>query len=232
MDSSSPSIDLMLSSGFLAFARHLGVLESLETEGWNVQGVCGTSSGALVGALYASGMSLEEIAEELSAQVPLTQLAFHAAPWKGMFSLRRVVKRLHDWLPPRFSDLERPFAVGVMGADGQHVLLREGALPEAVAASCAIPMVFAPVLVEGVPYQDGGFVDRLGADAWTDWRGPRPTVVHLVDRSNGAPTPPPENALLIRTPRSGAQFWSLGDFHGQIQEARSLADQALKNADY
>ena len=47
--------DLVLSSGFLAFARHVGVLRAVERSGQDVTGVCRTSSGALVGALWAAG---------------------------------------------------------------------------------------------------------------------------------------------------------------------------------
>lgn len=52
-------------------------------------------------------------------------------------------------LPPTFDGLERDFAVGVVTADGQHVLIDQGPLPEAVAASAAIPFIFANVDVPG-----------------------------------------------------------------------------------
>ena len=47
--------DLVLSSGFLAFAAQCGFLQAVEESGIAVDGVCGTSSGALAGALWASG---------------------------------------------------------------------------------------------------------------------------------------------------------------------------------
>lgn len=49
----------------------------------------------------------------------------------------------------RFEDLDREFAVGVVSSEGQHVLIDAGPLPEAVAASAAIPVVFSAVEVPG-----------------------------------------------------------------------------------
>lgn len=53
--------DLVLSSGFLAFAYHSGFLEAVAEAGIRVRGVMGTSSGALSGALYSAGYSPIEV---------------------------------------------------------------------------------------------------------------------------------------------------------------------------
>ena len=64
------AFDLVLSSGFLAFARHVGVLRAVERSGNEVSGLCGTSSGALVGALWAAGVSADRVLEKIVAQQP------------------------------------------------------------------------------------------------------------------------------------------------------------------
>ena len=218
--------DLILSSGFLAFARHVGVLRAIERLGLPVDGVCGTSSGALVGALWSAGMNSHEIEERLSAQTPISMMHIHGAPWRGLFDMRSVIRQLTEWLPPTFEALEHPFGVGVMNAEGESRVLCSGPLVPAVAASCAIPFVFAPVCVQNQWYRDGGAVDRTGLCAWRERRGIRPTLLHLVDRTGGAPTVMqdiPEDVRVIRTRRSGAQFWSLGDFARQVAEAEQSA---------
>ena len=48
-------MDVILSSGFLAFARHIGVFDAIEECDIEVDAICGTSSGSMVGALYAAG---------------------------------------------------------------------------------------------------------------------------------------------------------------------------------
>jgi len=220
-------VDLVLSSGFLAFARHCGFLRAVEESGVAVDGICGTSSGALVGALWAAGIPAAQIAERLSSRRPFTLLQPTLTPWRGLFSLRRLIALLDDWLPPTFADLEHPLAVGVMSAQGRGSLLSAGSLPQAVAASCAVPYLFAPVEVDGTRYQDGGAVDRLGLEPWLQMRGGAQQLIHLVERSAGADTSVPSAVSVVKTPRSGAGFWSLGDFPAQLEEARQLTQEAL-----
>jgi predicted acylesterase/phospholipase RssA len=223
-------VDLVLSSGFLAFARQAGFLAAVEDAALEVGGVCGTSSGALAGSLWAAGMPAAQIARELSAQAPIRLFRPSWTPWRGVMSLGHIVERLRDWLPPTFADLDRPFGVGVRYPDGSAGVLTSGPLPEAVAASCAIPGVFTPVHVAGVPLQDGGVVCRTGLDAWRAIRDARPTLLHLVGRSgNGAEPvgPAPEGVCIVRTPRSHARFWDLGDFAGQMDEARRLTSDEI-----
>lgn len=214
-------MDLVLSSGFLAFARHCGFLSGVEEAGLPVGGLCGTSSGALVGALWLAGFPAARIAEELSADAPIRSMSPRLAVWGGVFSMDKVLVRLREWLPPRFDDLGRPFGVGVLRTDGAGELVTSGSLPEAVAASCAVPYLFAKVPVDGRRLGDGGAVDRLFLSPWRAHRGLEVApLVHLVDRSAGAPTDVPDDVAVVRTPRSGAKFWNLGDFEGQMEDAR------------
>src|SRR5215471_18459378 len=57
----TPSIGIALGGGFARGIAHIGVLKVLEEEGIPVRVVTGTSVGALIGAVYCSGMSIEEL---------------------------------------------------------------------------------------------------------------------------------------------------------------------------
>lgn len=221
-------MDLILSSGFLAFARHLGVLEALRARDVETEAIVGTSSGALVGALFQAGMTLPAMSDLLGGRPPLRSLSLNKKPWRGLFSTAKVVRILGRHLPERFEDLPKPLAVGVCDEQGNHHLIHEGQLMPALLASMAIPRVFPSVPIDGRHYVDGGVVDRAGVDAWRRWRPGREAIVHIVARSHGRQVRfDGVGTLVIRTPRSGAQFWSLGDFAGQRAEARALADVAL-----
>lgn len=226
-------MDVVLSSGFLAFAAHAGFLRAVEERGIAVDGVCGTSSGALVGALWAAGLPAEEILERLTARSPLRWARLHAAPWTGAFSLSAVLVELRSVLPPTFADLGRPFAVGVAmpGRPPLHVLLASGPLPEAVAASCAVPGLFAPVVVGDRSWMDGGLADRTGLEQWRDLRHGASQLVHLVDPSRPGRRVPelPPDVLVVRSPRARARLWSLGDTAAAYADSRTRALTAFDN---
>ena len=220
--------DIVLSSGFLAFARHLGVLRATERNGLSVDGVCGTSSGALIGALWASGRSTEEIAEELRVLRPMQLMGGHWRIWEGLFSLAPLIQHLEQRLPATFDGLERPFAVGVQRPDKSHALLSSGPLALSVAASCAMPGIFRPIAIDSIRCVDGGAADRLGLAAWRELRGPRATLVHEVARTAGKDVRPEDpDSVWIRTPRSRASFWNLKDFDNQLEEAMETAADVL-----
>ncbi len=118
--------------------------------GMHVGGIMGTSAGALTGSLYAAGYTPREVARELSRVPPIQLLRPSLEPWKGgLLTLDGVVDRLREVLPSTFEELEKDFAVGVVTDSGEHVLIDSGPLPEAVAASAAIPVIFNSVEVPG-----------------------------------------------------------------------------------
>lgn len=221
-------VDLVLSSGFLAFAAQTGFLQGIEQAGIEVDALCGTSSGALAGALWLAGGSAAEVGALLSERRPLAWVRPHLTPWRGALSLSPMLDELRRRLPARFEDLDRPFGVGVILPDGTHGLIRSGSLPEAVAASCAIPRLFLPVVVDGTRCADGGLLDRTAIAAWRHYRGPNETVVHLVDSPrNPGPIDLPAEAVVVRSPASGASLWSLGDFDAQRRVALASTLAAL-----
>ena len=245
-------VDLVLSSGFLAFAHHTGFLAAVDDGGLSVAGVMGTSAGALTGALYAAGHAPAAVAEELARVAPIRYLRPCKAPWRGLASLDGVVARLRDLLPATFEELPLEFAVGVVDAQGVHTIIDSGPLPEAVAASAAIPGMFAPLAIPHAvspgPFRDGGVVDRTGLRAWRARRAaqaaarghgaapPPPALVHVIHRSSAfsgeddVASTGERRVLVVQSPRAGAALWSLGDFEGARDAARARAGAAVAAA--
>ena len=58
---SRPRIGLALSGGGARGAAHIGVIRVLQEQKVPIDCIAGTSMGAIIGGLYASGMSLQEI---------------------------------------------------------------------------------------------------------------------------------------------------------------------------
>lgn len=222
-------MDLILSSGFLAFARHLGVLRAVTSLDLQPDALVGTSSGALVGALSAAGHELPDIERILSARPALFGVGISPTPWRGLLTAGPLRRRLAGLLPEQFEQLPRPLGLGVCDELGRHRLLTSGPLIDAVLASCAIPGLFGAQRIGPRRCHDGGVVDRVGTTAWRHWRPNRRAVVHIVERSRGALVEPDTTGqLVVRTPRSNARFWSYGDFRGQVEQAYELARRQLE----
>lgn len=215
------AVDIILSAGWLAFARHIGFLEGLADNHVDVDAVVGTSSGSLVGALWAAGLSLDAIAEEVTATRPFRALRPSRTPWRGVCSMRGLMNRIRNHLPKRIEDLERPFAVGVCRGPNSAHLLTSGSLAEAVAASCAVPGLFASVDVDGQRWLDGGWADRTAVDGWREWRPAATGVLHLIETQTGS-FPAPAGIPLVRSQPSGAHLWTLGDHVKQRAETLAL----------
>lgn len=214
--------DLVLTSGFLAFGSQTGFLAAVESVALPVGAVCGTSSGALAAALWIAGKRASEVFDLLTARPPLRNVRPSLCCWRGALTLDPVIDLLRRYLPPRFEDLPIPLFVGVQDLMGSHRLLGSGPLPEAVAASCAMPWIFQPVSVDGTRYVDGGAADRTALGPFRALRGRQPTIVHWVDRSHGTEVPITDaNELrIVRSPRSGAQLWRLGPARQRYEQTR------------
>lgn len=163
--SDSRVFGLALSGGVLRGATHVGVLKVLEREGLRPDRVAGTSAGAIVGALYAAGLSPEEIHYQ-ARSFRWTSLARPTWKlWSNLLDLEPMIRWLRELGLGDFSDLEIPFAaVACDLATGRSVALREGDVAEAVRASTAVPALFPLVERDGCQLVDGGIVNDLPID--------------------------------------------------------------------
>ncbi len=160
-----PSIGIALSGGMALSIAHIGVLTALEEAGIEISYIAGTSGGAIVGACYAAGVSLEAIAEGAST-IRWRRMAGLQRPRLGFFSSENIATFLSSQIGDiTFADLRIPFrAVTVDLVTGEEIDIGEGNVGQAVRASCTIPGVFDPVHVEGRLLVDGGLVNRIPVD--------------------------------------------------------------------
>ncbi len=126
---------------------HIGVLRVLERRGLKPEFIAGTSAGSLVGALYASGKSTDEI-EALAGRIF----------WPKLLGTRGLADFCRDYLPRTFAELQIPLSVVVTALPSRKpVVFESGDLAEAITASCAMPWLFRRVEIHGRMYTDGGW---------------------------------------------------------------------------
>ncbi len=144
---------------------HIGVLTALEEAGLEIQYVAGTSGGAIVGACYAAGVPLEQIAEQAST-IRWRRIAGLQRPRLGVFSSENIATFVSSQIGDvTFADLRIPFrAVAADLLTGEELDIGEGDVGQAVRASCTIPGVFDPVSLGDRLLADGGLVNRIPVD--------------------------------------------------------------------
>ncbi len=163
-------VALVLSSGGPRGWAYIGAIEELESRGYNITSVAGTSIGSLIGGIYAAG-KLEEVKEWL----------FTLDAWK-VFSLMdlsisrnhlvkgdKVIEAIKEIVPDiNIEDLNIPYrAVAADLYTGEEVVFDQGPLFEAVRASISIPSLFRPVKYGYRTLVDGGIVNTMPIDRVT-----------------------------------------------------------------
>jgi predicted acylesterase/phospholipase RssA len=153
---------LVLSGGGARGFAHVGVLEIVEELQLAVDLVVGVSMGSIIGAGYAAGLSSAQMANLARAMRLLN--VFRPRPGRlnlvDPAGIRAVISRIFGDL--RFADLERELVVVSSSlTTGEHVVIRDGPVVDAIVASCAIPLVFPPVSRDGHLLLDGGLIDGL-----------------------------------------------------------------------
>jgi NTE family protein len=179
---SKPSISLALGGGGARGLAHIVVLEAFDEIGIKPTRIAGTSIGAVYGAAYAAGLSAKLIRahteETLRQRFDFMRQIFaaRAQPISKLLSLVPLRNALLDpavlldailpsGVPQTFEALAIPLTVIACDFYAQsEVVFSTGELRSAVAASMALPVVFAPVMRDGRALVDGGFVNPLPFD--------------------------------------------------------------------
>ncbi|OQY14935.1 MAG: patatin [Desulfobacterium sp. 4572_20] len=171
----APKIGLALGSGSARGWAHIGVIKALTEAGIHVDYVAGTSVGAVVGAVYASGRidSFKDVVLQLDWK-KIASFLDVVFPKSGLIDGNRIAEFIRSHVGEKnIEDLSLPFcAVSTDLATGNEVVFQDGDIIEAVRASISVPGVFTPVRKSGAILVDGGLVNpvpvsvvrKMGAD--------------------------------------------------------------------
>ena len=168
-------IGLALGSGSARGWAHIGVIKALDEAGIRLDYIAGTSAGAVVGAVYASGRidSLKDVVLRLDWRKVISFLDV-VFPKSGLIDGKKIADFVRTNVGEKnIEDLRLPFcAVSTDLATGNEVLIKNGDIIEAVRASISMPGVFTPVKISNAILVDGGLVNpvpvsvarKMGAD--------------------------------------------------------------------
>ncbi len=165
-------IGLVLGAGAARGLAHIGVLKVLDEEKIHVDFIAGTSIGALIGAIYASGVSAKEM-EEITLNVDKTKTITLFAPtisYSGLVDGNKIMKFIESIIGRQnIGDLNIPFAaIATDVMTGEETIITEGSLLHALRASISIPGIFTPAKYNGKFLVDGGLVNPVPVSAIVD----------------------------------------------------------------
>ncbi len=167
MPMNKQKIALVLSTGGARGIAHIGAIEELERNGFEISSVAGCSMGALIGAAYACGrlQACKELLLGLDKR-KMFGLADVTLARDGFLKGERVMQALSKILPDiAIEELPIPFsAVATDILTEQEVVIDSGRLYDAVRASISIPTVFRPFKYQGRTLTDGGMINPIPLD--------------------------------------------------------------------
>jgi len=155
-------LGIVLSGGGSRGLAHAGVLRALVEDGIEPDCVSGTSSGAIIGALYAAGHSAAEMLRFFEVANPF-RLSRLALGKPGFIDGEKIAADFKQWLPDdSFEALHKPlFVTATDLVAGRLEIFSSGPLVRTLIASSAVPFVFSPTAIGDRLFADGGIVDNF-----------------------------------------------------------------------
>lgn len=195
---SDKKVGLALGGGSARGFAHLGVLKVFEEENIPIDCIAGCSMGALLGGIYATGLSLEKLTERAVTFHALKYIDFTMPFSEGEIRGNKVedlLKEITDDVS--IEDTKIPYrCLATCIEEGDAHYFSSGKLYKAIRASISLPGIFEPVKLDGKTLVDGGMMDRSGISA-LKLLDPDIIIASDVDYHGGSlPTPQTKKEVL------------------------------------
>lgn len=162
MNNKTYQLGYALSGGGAKGLAEIGIIKALEEAGYQPDIICGVSAGSVVGLLYADGNTPDEMFE-MFENVEFTQYAKMHVPKMGFFQMDAFRKAIMKKVKARtFEQLQIPLRIVATDLNNQcSVVFDKGDIFKPLIASCSMPIMFSPILINGHYYADGGIMKNL-----------------------------------------------------------------------
>lgn len=194
------TLGLALGSGGSRGVAHIGFLRALEEVGVKPDFITGSSMGAVVGAAYSAGLSVDQIKEAVFCLRILDLLTF-TGKRGGVSGTKKIRELLIKYLGDiTFADLKIPFRCYAVDMISQKLVeFSSGSVVDAVVASASIPVVFHPLEKDGMRLIDGGILERVPASQVKQMGADIVVCVDVLGRRDASEDAPNALKMLIET---------------------------------
>ncbi|CAB1216142.1 patatin-like phospholipase family protein [Acinetobacter bouvetii] len=211
-----PIVALVLGSGGARGYAHIGVIQVLEQQGIHPDFIVGTSAGSIVGSIYASGKTGDEL-REIALNMKANDVRDVKLDMKGFFDGKKVENYVNQQVNNTPLELLKTpmYVVATELKEGKKVVFNYGNTGQAVRASVSIPSMFIPTKIGEDEYVDGGLVSPVPVD---------------VARELGADIIIAVDILAQPMHTETSNVWGMFNQNINIMQSR-LAEEELKHAD-
>ncbi|MFH7805281.1 patatin-like phospholipase family protein [Acinetobacter sp. BSP-53] len=211
-----PIVALVLGSGGARGYAHIGVIQVLEQQGIHPDLIVGTSAGSIVGSIYASGKTAEEL-RDIALSMKANDVRDVKLDMKGFFDGQKVENYVNQQVNNMpLEALKIPmYVVATELKQGKKVVFNYGNTGQAVRASVSIPSMFIPTKIGADEYVDGGLVSPVPVGVARDLGADIVIAVDILAQPMHTET---------------SNVWGMFNQNINIMQSR-LAEEELKHAD-
>ena len=155
-------VGIVLSGGGIRGIAHLGVLKAFINAGIKFSAISGTSAGSIAGAFYAAGIDPEE-GLNIFMKTKLLRFIRPAVGALGLINIENTASLLKEYFPDdKIENLKIPLTIAATNfSEGKLVYFNKGPLIRSILASCCIPGIFKPIIINEQMYVDGGILNNF-----------------------------------------------------------------------
>lgn len=218
-------VALVLGGGGARGVAHAGVIDVLEAHHVPIHLIVGSSSGSVIGALYADDPSARRLKQKVIRlkRDDLLDISWYSGvkmlwgymtgPIEGNALRCFIQNTVHA---RDFSDLKIPLAVVTTEIDrGETYVIRSGPIVPALHASSAIPMVFTPVRLYGKTLVDGGVASPVPVEVAKMFS---PRIIIAVDIGTSPDYGPVNNIYQLGMRSLHISYFNLANFQTQLAD--------------
>ncbi len=163
------TVGLALGGGASKGLAHVGVIHALKKLGVPIDYIAGTSAGAMIGGWYAmteDETMIKKVFDDLSKKDKLLLTEVVRRKGKPVLKDKSIFTVIDKYIGDfKVEDCKIPFrAVAANVSNGDEFVISKGSLAKAIKASCAIPVVFDPIEIDGKLLLDGGVINPVPAN--------------------------------------------------------------------
>ena len=145
-------LGVAFSGGGCKAAAHCGALQAMKEFGIKPDVVAGTSAGSLVASFWSAGFSPVQMIEMFRKMSFFKDIVSVSKPRGGLFDPSPLLEIIQSRMP--YTDIEQlPVPTYIVASDmdnGKVKVFTKGKIAPRLVASCSIPIVFKPTIINGI----------------------------------------------------------------------------------